>query len=131
MLEIHITLEQTSHVLLFISWSTCAFPYDGIKFRAEEGLRVVEDELHHHWLDAHLHERRCAAKTGRLDLSGPETQLQYITTYFTALDYRDVPQFTVTETPDGNRVFVANGATLTVSMEPHMKSDSLRVTWGG
>lgn len=105
MLESDTTSEQTPHVILFISWSTCAFPYDGIKFRAEEGLRVVEDELHHHRLDAHLHERRCAAKTGRLDLSGPETQLQYITTYFTALDYRDVPQFTVTETPDGNMVF--------------------------
>ncbi len=71
---------------LFLFGPTCAFPYDGIELGAEESLSVVEDELHHHRLNTHLHEGCRAAKTGRLDLSGPETQLQYSTTYFTALD---------------------------------------------
>lgn len=53
---------------------TCAFPYDGIKFGAKKSLSVVEYELHHHRLDAHLHERCRAAKTCRLNLSGPGTQ---------------------------------------------------------
>ncbi len=86
---------------LFQFGPTCAFPYDGIKFRAEESLSVVEDELHHHGLDTHLHERCCATKAGRLDLSGSETQLQNSTTYFTALDHWDMPQFSVTETQEG------------------------------
>lgn len=113
----HVTSEQMPHVILFLFQPTCAFPYDGIEFRAEESLSVVEDELHHHWLDTHLHERRCATKTGRLDLSGPETQLQYSTTYFTALDHWDMPQFTVTETLEGSSNVGANGADLTVHLE--------------
>lgn len=47
---------------------TCAFPYDGVEFGAEKSLGVVEDELHHHRLDAHLHEGRRAAETRRLNL---------------------------------------------------------------
>lgn len=53
---------------------TSTFPYDRVKFGAEESLCIIEDEFHHHRLDTHLHERGCAAKAGRLDLSGPETQ---------------------------------------------------------
>lgn len=53
------------------SWPTCAFPYDGVEFGAEKSLSVVEDELHHHRLDAHLHEGGRAAETRRLDLPRP------------------------------------------------------------
>lgn len=60
---------------------TCAFPDDGVEFRTEQGLGVVEDELHHHRLDADLHKRRRAAEAGRLNLSGPGTQSENIATY--------------------------------------------------
>lgn len=92
-----------SHVNVIPFQPTCAFTYDSIVFSAEESLGVVEDELYHHRLDTHLHERCRAAKAGRLDLLGPETQLQNSTAYFTALDHGDMPQFTVTDTREGNR----------------------------
>lgn len=84
--------------MLCLNKLTCAFPYDGIEFRTEESLSVVEDELNHHRLDPHLHECCRATKTGRFDLSGPETQLQYRMIYFTALHHWDMLQFAVTET---------------------------------
>lgn len=43
---------------------TSAFPYNGVELRAEEGLCVVKDVFHHHRLDTHLHEGRCAAEAG-------------------------------------------------------------------
>lgn len=63
---------------------TCAFPDDGVELGTEQSLGVVEDELHHHRLDANLHERRRAAEAGRLNLSGPGTQSENITTYLAA-----------------------------------------------
>lgn len=73
---------------------TCAFPYDGIKFGAKKSLGVVEYELHHHRLDAHLHERCRAAKTRRLNLPGPGTQSRHRTPYF----IKKMGFFTVIET---------------------------------
>lgn len=63
---------------------TRAFPDDGVEFGTEQGLSVVEYELHHHRLDANLHKRRRAAEAGRLNLSGPGTQSGNITTYLAA-----------------------------------------------
>lgn len=78
---------------------TCAFPNDGVQFCTEEGLGVVEYELHHHRLDAHLHERRRAAEAGRLNLPGPGTQSENIATYLSAPERWEVTQFAATRAP--------------------------------
>lgn len=63
---------------------TCAFPDDGVQFGTEQSLGVVQYELHHHRLDANLHKRCRAAEAGRLNLSGPGTQSENITTHLEA-----------------------------------------------
>lgn len=50
---------------------TCPIADDGAELGAEEHVHVVQDELHHHRLDPHLHEGGRAAEARRLDLLGP------------------------------------------------------------
>lgn len=50
---------------------TCAFTDQSAEFGAEEDINVIEDELHYHWLNAHLHEGRCATEAGWLYLFWP------------------------------------------------------------
>lgn len=119
----HIFLKEMSHVVFFPFSPTCAFPYDGVEFWAEESLSVVEDEFHHHWLDTHLHECCCATKTGRLNLSGPETQLQYKPTYFTAL--RPLRHDPVHWHSRHKWNSSSNGAKLTVCIQLHTGSVNL------
>lgn len=71
--------QRRRRLLLSRRRPTCAFPYDGVEFGAKKSLGVVEYELHHHRLDAHLHEGRRAAKTCRLDLPGPGGSRRSIT----------------------------------------------------
>lgn len=50
---------------------TCPLPDDRAELGAEQNIHMVQDELHHHRLDPHLHEGGCATEAGRLDLLGP------------------------------------------------------------
>lgn len=50
---------------------TCPITDDRAELGAEEHIHVVQDELHHHRLDPHLHEGGRAAEAGGLDLLGP------------------------------------------------------------
>ena len=54
-----------------VGMRTCSLPYERAELGAEEDVYVVQYELHHHRLDADLHEGCRAAEAGRLYLLGP------------------------------------------------------------